>query len=181
MVGRRTFLVSAANLWNGLPAHFISARSLMISVTILRLFQCFYLDLIIQHSELTLYCRPSSIQATLKTLMMMMLCFEDYWRNDSKIVQVIIAVETRGHLGNSGFDWCWDLWNTHRRRRRGQGGGTCPHEIREKIFFGQLLCKLLCKIRAIFGQNHVTFGNFVNFSGKYKNLGILIIFRARFM
>jgi len=45
-----------------------------------------------------------------------------------------------------------------------------------KIFFGQL--GLLCKIRAFFGQNHVKFGNFVNFSGKYhKNSGILIIFR----
>jgi len=32
------------------------------------------------------------------------------------------------------------------------------------------------------GKNHVKFGNFVNFSGKYnKNSGILIIFRARIM
>ena len=46
----------------------------------------------------------------------------------------------------------------------------------KNIFFGQLLCKL----RALFGQNHVKFGNFVTFSGKYhKNSGILIIFRAR--
>jgi len=58
---------------------------------------------------------------------------------------------------------------------RGLEGGTCPPK------FG----KLLCKIRAFFGQkNHIKFGNFVNFSGKYhKNSGrpILIIFRARIM
>jgi len=33
----------------------------------------------------------------------------------------------------------------------------------EKIFFGQLLCK----IRAFSGKNHVKFRNFVNFSGKF--------------
>ena len=47
-----------------------------------------------------------------------------------------------------------------------------------KIFFGQLLCK----IRAFSGKNHVKFGNFVNFPGKYhNNSDILIIFRARIM
>jgi len=56
---------------------------------------------------------------------------------------------------------------------RGQGGGcTCP-QIRDKYYFGQLLCK----IRPFSGKNRVKFGNFVNFSGKYhKNSGILIIF-----
>ena len=47
-----------------------------------------------------------------------------------------------------------------------------------KIFIGQLLRK----IGHFSGKNHVKFGNFVNFSGKYhKNSGrpILIIFRAR--
>ena len=40
------------------------------------------------------------------------------------------------------------------------------------MFFGQLLCKM----RVFSDKNHVKFGNFVNFSGKYnKNSGILII------
>ena len=38
-----------------------------------------------------------------------------------------------------------------------------PPKFRKKIFFGQLLCKN----RAFFPHNHVIFGNFVNFSGKY--------------
>ena len=52
----------------------------------------------------------------------------------------------------------------HRRRRRGQGARDPPpkKKNREKIFFGQLLCK----IRAFFGQNRVKFGYFDNFSGK---------------
>jgi len=37
-----------------------------------------------------------------------------------------------------------------------------PPKIRDKIFFGQLLCT----IRAFFGQNRVKFRYFVNFSGK---------------
>jgi len=37
-----------------------------------------------------------------------------------------------------------------------------PPKIREKIFFGQLLCKIL----AFSGKNHVKFGNFGNFFGK---------------
>jgi len=43
------------------------------------------------------------------------------------------------------------------------GGGHVPPKILEKIFFGQLLCK----IRAFFGQINVKFGNFVNFSEKF--------------
>jgi len=52
-------------------------------------------------------------------------------------------------------------------------------EIREEIFFGQLLCK----IRAFWGQSHVKFENFVvNYSGKYhKNSGILKNFWERIM
>jgi len=50
----------------------------------------------------------------------------------------------------------------------GDGGHVLP-KIREKIFFGQLLCK----IRAFSGKNRVKFGNFVKFSSKYnKNSGI---------
>jgi len=60
----------------------------------------------------------------------------------------------------------------HRCRRRGHGGHV-PPKIREQICFGQLLCK----IRAFSGNNHVKFGNFVNFFSKYhKNSGILLIF-----
>ena len=67
----------------------------------------------------------------------------------------------------------------HKRRRWGGGqGGTCPPKIREKIFFGNYYIKF----GHFSGKNHVKFGNFVNFSGKYhKNSGILIIFRARIM
>jgi len=56
----------------------------------------------------------------------------------------------------------------------GAGGHVPPQKkIAEKIFFGQLLCK----IRAFSGKNHVKLGNFVNFGGEYhKNSGILIIF-----
>jgi len=62
----------------------------------------------------------------------------------------------------------------------GQGRRVPPpkKKNREKIIFGQLLCK----IRAFSGKNRVKFGNFVTFSGKYhKNSGILAIFRARGM
>jgi len=45
----------------------------------------------------------------------------------------------------------------------GVGDGGAGGQYSRKIFFGQLLCK----IRAFFRQNHVKFGNFVNFSGKY--------------
>ena len=52
----------------------------------------------------------------------------------------------------------------YRRRRRGRGGGAhVSPKIRDKIFLGQLLCK----IPIFFWQNRVTFGNFVNFSEKY--------------
>ena len=52
-----------------------------------------------------------------------------------------------------------------------------PPKIRGEIFFGQLLCK----IGTFSGKNHVKFGNFVNFSGKYylKNSGILLIFLGK--
>jgi len=54
----------------------------------------------------------------------------------------------------------------------------CPLKIREKIFFGQLLCK----IRELLGKNHVKFVNFANFEEKYhKNPGILPLCRARIM
>ena len=68
----------------------------------------------------------------------------------------------------------------------GDGGGERlqwghappPKKIGAKIFFGQLLCK----IWAFFGPKHVKLENLVNFSGKYhKNLGILLIFRAKIM
>ena len=61
---------------------------------------------------------------------------------------------------------------------KGDGGGRghVPPKIREKIFFGQLLCK----IRAFFGQKSSKIREFCNFLGKYnKKSGILIIFRAR--
>jgi len=64
----------------------------------------------------------------------------------------------------------------HRRRRRG-AGGTCPPKIREKYFSGNYYVKF----GHFSGKNHAKFGNFVNFLGKYKNSGILIIFRARIM
>jgi len=68
------------------------------------------------------------------------------------------ALETLGPINTTN--------TTHRRRR--WGGGSLKFG---KIFFGQLLCKIL----AFFGQNRVKFGNFVNLSGKYdKNC----IFRA---
>jgi len=60
--------------------------------------------------------------------------------------------------------------------------GTCPPPQNKKksgkrYFWGQLLCK----IRAFFRQQNITFQNFVNFSSKYhKNSGILIIFQAFF-
>jgi len=43
---------------------------------------------------------------------------------------------------------------------RQRGARPPPEKSREKILFGQLLCK----IRAFSGKNHVKFGNFVNFS-----------------
>jgi len=61
----------------------------------------------------------------------------------------------------------------------GGQGGHVPPKIRAKVFFGQLLRKILAFFS---GKNHVKFRNYVNFSGQYhKNSGILIIFRARIM
>jgi len=54
----------------------------------------------------------------------------------------------------------------------GGTGENVPPQNSGKIFFGQLLCK----IRAFSGKNRVKFGNFVNFSEKYINSGILLIF-----
>jgi len=51
--------------------------------------------------------------------------------------------------------------------------GTCPPPPKKniKILFGQL------RFGYFSGKNHVKFGNFVNFSGKYnKNSRILLIF-----
>jgi len=64
----------------------------------------------------------------------------------------------------------------HMRSRREQGARASQDS--GKIFVGQLLRK----IRAFLsGKNHVKFGNFVNFSGKYhKNSGILLFFSVIF-
>jgi len=61
----------------------------------------------------------------------------------------------------------------------GWGGGACAPKIPEKnIFSGNYYVKL----GHFWGKNHVKFGNFVNFSGKYyKTSGILLIFRASIM
>jgi len=58
MVGNRAFPVSAANLWNNLPTHLISAPSLAIFWQRLKtfLFQRSYPDSIIWYSELPSYC-----------------------------------------------------------------------------------------------------------------------------
>ena len=62
----------------------------------------------------------------------------------------------------------------------GQGEHVPPPQ--KKKSKKNILGQLLCKIRAFFGQNHVKFENFVNFSGKYhKNPGISMIFRAKIM
>jgi len=64
------------------------------------------------------------------------------------------------------------------RQGAGSGGTSPPRKKIEKYMFRTILCK----IRAFSGKNHVKFGNFVNFSGKYHtNLGILLIFRERIM
>ena len=54
-------------------------------------------------------------------------------------------------------------------------GGHVPAQIPEKYFSGNIYVKF----GHFLGKNHVKFGNFVNFLGKYKNLRVLIIFRAR--
>jgi len=56
-------------------------------------------------------------------------------------------------------------------------GGTCPPKFGKKIFGGNFYVKF----GHFGGKDHVKLGNFVNFSGKYKNSGILIIFWARIM
>jgi len=57
---------------------------------------------------------------------------------------------------------------SHRHWRR----GVPPPKIQEKFFWGNYFVKF----GHFSGKNHVKFWNFVDFSGKYKNLGILIIF-----
>ena len=64
-VGKPTFPVSAANLWNSLPAHLTSAPLLTVFRQRLKTFLC--RRLIIWHSELTFCCVPNIdfvIQAT---------------------------------------------------------------------------------------------------------------------
>ena len=56
----------------------------------------------------------------------------------------------------------------------GGQGARAPPPIQED-FFGQLLCK----IRTFSGKNHVKFGNFVNFSGKYNKIGYLHNFSGK--
>ena len=75
-----------------------------------------------------------------------------------------------------------DLQHQVRAHRRTRRAPPPKKNNREKVFFGQLLCK----IRAFFGQNRVKFGNFVDFPDKYcnnkcNNSGIWIIFRAKIM
>ena len=61
-VGKRAFPVSAANLWNSLPAHLTSAPSLTVFRQRLKtfLFLRSYPDLIIWHSEFTFCCGHGS-------------------------------------------------------------------------------------------------------------------------
>jgi len=68
-VGRRAFPVSAANLWNSLPAQLTSALSLTVFRQRLKtfLFRRSYPDLIIRHTELTFCCGPSSITLLLRS------------------------------------------------------------------------------------------------------------------
>jgi len=89
----------------------------------------------------------------------------------------------RGRGNNTKIELVCMVWRSvNKRRRRGrQARGLArappPKKKIGKIFFGQLLCKIC----AFSGKNHVKFGNFVNFSGKYhKNSGILIIFDTYF-
>jgi len=77
-VGRRAFPVSAANLWNSLPAHLTSAPSLTVFRQRLKtfLFRRSYPDLIIWYTELTFCCGPSSnfvTQVALKMSLMMII------------------------------------------------------------------------------------------------------------
>ena len=52
-----------------------------------------------------------------------------------------------------------------------------PPKIPEKYFSGNYYVKF----GHFSGKNRAKFGNFVNFSGKYKNSGILLIFPASIM
>jgi len=52
-----------------------------------------------------------------------------------------------------------------------------PPKIPEKYFSGILHVKF----GHFAGKNQVKLGNFVNYSGKYKNSGILIIFWAKYI
>jgi len=67
----------------------------------------------------------------------------------------------------------------HRPRRRGRG--HVPPKFKKKYFSGNYYVKS-GHFFGGGGKNHVKFGNFVIFWGKYhKNSGILIISRARIM
>jgi len=59
------------------------------------------------------------------------------------------------------------VFRQRRRRRRGRQGARAPPKKKiGKIFFGQLLCKILAFL-AFSGKYHVKFGNLVNFSDKH--------------
>jgi len=62
----------------------------------------------------------------------------------------------------------------------GNGG---QGEARAPLKFGKNIFRAIINVKFghISGKNHVKFGNFVNFSGKYHNSGVSIIFRARIM
>jgi len=63
--------------------------------------------------------------------------------------------------GNNSVNTCGNY--THRRRRRGEQGGTCPPpKIREKYFSGNYYVKF-GNFLNFSGKNHVKFGHFANF------------------
>ena len=102
-----------------------------------------------------------------------------------------------------GYSSTWKAWNVSRTRVSEdtvnpciaefivyigvghEGGGAAqggmpspPKKIGKNIF----RANYYVKFRHFSGKNHVKFGNFVNFSGKYhRNSGISIIFRATIM
>jgi len=84
-----------------------------------------------------------------------------------------------------------DHFSYHLYKLRGIGvedggaGGTCPGRgARAPLKFGKKIFSdnYYVKFGHFSGKNHVKFGNFVNFSGKYHTSSvILIIFRAIIM
>jgi len=73
----------------------------------------------------------------------------------------------------------YDFYNKYWEQNN-TGYNGLVHKSEMRMSLSNFACDTLTPLGHFSGKNHVKFGNFVNFSGKYyKSLGTLLIFPAR--